>query len=144
MIRSNTARLFVENSDARLAGIVIWTDCPLFENLTRGASNPWKLTKLTIYVLKKMRGVIFLRSPKPAAGNDDQPLRAGMCSYMFIYVYICLYMSVYVRICHICPNTSIYVHIYVHTCQYWRFFWPLAVSRWQLVKKTPSSYTRVW
>ena len=31
MIRSNTARLFVENFGARLAGIVIWPDCPFFE-----------------------------------------------------------------------------------------------------------------
>jgi len=59
MIRSNPARLLTQNFDARLAGIVMWTDCPLFDKKSRGTSNWWKLTKLTIYVFKKSRGVIF-------------------------------------------------------------------------------------
>ena len=37
MIRSNQARLFAENFDARLAAIVIWPDCPLFEKKQQGA-----------------------------------------------------------------------------------------------------------
>jgi hypothetical protein len=37
IIRSNTARLFAENSGARLAGIVIWPDDPLFEKKSKGA-----------------------------------------------------------------------------------------------------------
>ena len=58
------ARLFAENFDARLAGIVIWSDCPLFEKKSSGGSNWQNMTKLTIYMLKKSGGVIFLRSPK--------------------------------------------------------------------------------
>ena len=59
MIRSNTGRLFVENSDARLTGIVIWTDDPYFEFFTRGPWNRSEITKSTKYMFQKSRGVFL-------------------------------------------------------------------------------------
>ena len=40
MIYSFIAHHFAENFDARLAGIVIQSDCPLLEKKSRKASNP--------------------------------------------------------------------------------------------------------
>ena len=70
------ARLFAQNFDARLAGIVIWLDCPLFEKKSRGTSNPWKSTQLTIYVFKNpvARFSEGVEAPQAAA---TQTHRAG-------------------------------------------------------------------
>ena len=75
MFRSNTARLFAENFDARLAGIVIWPDCPLFEEKKKGPSNPWTSTKLTIYVFKNPGAYFFEGAEAPQAAAT-QPQRA--------------------------------------------------------------------
>ena len=59
MIRAIIAHHCAENFDARLAGIVIWTDCPLLEKKSREASNPWKSIQNTRYMLKKSRTCFF-------------------------------------------------------------------------------------
>ena len=56
---SSTARLFAQHVDECLAGIVIWTDWPYLENVTRGPWNRLKITKCIKYMLIKSRGVLF-------------------------------------------------------------------------------------
>ena len=70
------ARLNAENFDALLAGIVIWSDCQLFDKKTRSASNPWKSTKSTIYVFKNPRGVIFQK--KKSLRQAHRPRGGGL------------------------------------------------------------------
>ena len=76
MIRGKRARLFVENFGARLAGIVIWPDCPLFEKKSRGAWNQLKSTTYTKYMLQNP-GACFFWGRRSAAGSDHQTHRAG-------------------------------------------------------------------
>ena len=122
MIRSIIARLLAENSDARLAGT--FDQIAHFLKKRPGVPQIHENRLNLQYTCSKTWARHFLRSPKPAAGNDDQPLRAGMCSCMSIYVHICPYMSVYVRIF---PYMSVYVPIcpymsmYVHTVHAWIF-----------------------
>ena len=76
MIRSKRARLFVENFGARLAGIVIWSDCPLFEKMSRGA----QIDKIWLnwqYTCSKNPGASFFWGRRSAAGSDHQTHRAG-------------------------------------------------------------------
>ena len=75
MMWSNRAHLFAENFDARLAGIVIWPDCPLFEKKSRGPSNPWTSTKFAIYVFKNPGACFFEGAEAPQAAAT-QPQRA--------------------------------------------------------------------
>ena len=66
---SSIARLFSQNSDARLAGIAIWEDRPYLDLFTRGPWNRLKNTKCIKYMLIKSRGV-FSEGKAPAAGID--------------------------------------------------------------------------
>ena len=64
MTGSKRARLFAENFGARLAGIVIWPDDPLFEKKVQWNLKSTKNDQIhKIYALK-FQGVLFLRSPK--------------------------------------------------------------------------------
>ena len=99
MIRSNRARLFAENFDARLAGIVVWPDCPLIEKV-QGTSNQWKSTTFTICV-QKSRGVFFLRSPK-----RRRQLRHSRKGLVCVHVYIYIYMHIHIL-------QYIYIYIYI-------------------------------
>ena len=76
MIRSIIPYLFAENLDARLAGIVIWSDYPLLEKKSSGDSNWQNMTKLTIYMLNKSWASFFW-GRRSAAGSDHQTHRAG-------------------------------------------------------------------
>ena len=64
MIRSKRARLFAENFGARLAGIVIWPDYPLFEKKVQGSLKSTKNDIIDKMHALKFQGVLFLRSPK--------------------------------------------------------------------------------
>ena len=59
MIRINTARLFAENCDARLAGIVIWPDDPLFEKNSPGEPEINKKRSNTQNTCFKILGRVF-------------------------------------------------------------------------------------
>ena len=124
MIHSFIARHCAENSDARLAGIVIWSDRPYLENFTRGTSKQWKSTKFTSYMLKKSRTCFFWGCrtaggrPPPVAqlggnyhlGGTLKPVKnVRICLNMSVYVHICSYMSIYV---HICPYIATYISRY--------------------------------
>ena len=61
---SSRARLFAQNVDERLPGIVIWSDRPYLEHFTRGHWNRLKITTHVKYMLIKSRACFFLRSPK--------------------------------------------------------------------------------
>ena len=69
MLFSFIARHCAENFDARLAGIVIWSDCPLLEKKSRKASNLWKSTKFTIHVLKNNGGAISQKQNTTGGGG---------------------------------------------------------------------------
>ena len=59
MIRSNTARLVVENFDARLTGIVIWTDDPYFEFFYQGTLTSLRNHKIHKIPVPKIQGRVF-------------------------------------------------------------------------------------
>ena len=63
-IGGNTARLFTQNFDARLAGIVIWSDRPLFFCFYQGTLKSLKNHKIYKIHVPKFQDVFFLRSPK--------------------------------------------------------------------------------
>ena len=69
MIRSKRARLFAENFGARLAGIVIWPDDPLFEK-SPGQPEINKKQSNTQNVCSKILGCAFsevAEAPQAAA-----------------------------------------------------------------------------
>ena len=63
-IGSSRARLFALNFDARLPGIVIWSDRPYLDFFTRGHWNRKKTHKTHKIHAHKIQGVFFLRSAK--------------------------------------------------------------------------------
>ena len=70
MIRSNTARLFVENFNARLPGIVICTDDPYFEFFLPGDLEIAQKSQHPQNTCSKNPGACFFRKKKaPAAGT---------------------------------------------------------------------------
>ena len=68
MIWSIIARLFADNFDARLPGIVILSDRPYLETITRGPWNRSEITKSTKYMFQQSRGVFF-EEKKGACGR---------------------------------------------------------------------------
>ena len=97
MIRSNTARLFAENFDARLAGIVILPDCPLFET-SQGGPQIHDIDEIDNICAQQIQGRHFSESSEAPQAAATQPQRAGMCSCMWIYIYI------YIRVRGYPPN----------------------------------------
>jgi hypothetical protein len=59
MIRINTARLFAEKFDARLAGIVMWPDDPLFEQKCQGSLKSTKIDQIHTNTCFKIPGCVF-------------------------------------------------------------------------------------
>ena len=74
---SSTARLFAQNFDECLAGIVIWADRPYLGNFTRGPCNRLKSTTYIKHMLIKSRGVYFeekkrlRQAHRPRGGGRD-------------------------------------------------------------------------
>ena len=63
MIMSIIAHHCAENFDARLAGIFIWTDCPLLEKNVQGDLKSMKIDKKQKMHAQKIQDVFFLRVP---------------------------------------------------------------------------------
>ena len=137
-ISGDTARLFAENFDARLAGIVIWTDCPLLGKKNRRPSNSWKSTKLTIYVFKNPRGVIFQKQKRLRQAH--RPRGGGLTPK--IQVQTSKYKSRQ-------PNTSPDSQIQVQTAKY-KSRHPKQKSRhlkyniWQYIVTDMAIYRHIW
>ena len=72
---SSTARLFTQNSDECLAGIVIWADPPYSETSTRGHWNHKKITKYIRYMLIQSRGAFS--EGKKRLRQAHRPQRGG-------------------------------------------------------------------
>ena len=62
---------FVQNLDARLAGIVIWADRPYLGHFTRGPWNRLKIIKDITYRLIKSRVCFLCWGRRSAAGSSD-------------------------------------------------------------------------
>ena len=76
MVCSFIARHFAENFDARLAGIVIWSDCPLFEKKNQEGLKSMKIDELHNIRAQKIRGAIFKKKQNDMWWNDTScPLR---------------------------------------------------------------------
>jgi len=105
MIRSNTAHLVAENFDARLAGIVIWLDCPLFEEKKQGPSNQCKSTTLIICVFNKSRASL-LGNRRSAAGSCDTAAKGWYVWHIYINIYISKYPNI--QVSHMVPYVPIW------------------------------------
>ena len=79
-----TARLFAQNFDARLAGIVIWADGPCFTSFTRGPWNQEILTKTQKDACWKYPGACFFRK-KSACGSAHTDGKGLYFQTIFIY-----------------------------------------------------------
>ena len=84
-IGSSRARLFALNSDARLPGIVIWSDRPYLENFTRGHWNRLKTTKHIKYMLTKSRACFFWGRRSAAGSSDTDTKGLGILKSMNIH-----------------------------------------------------------
>ena len=76
MIRSKRARLFIHNFGARLAGIVIWPDDPLFET-NPGEPDINKKRSHTQNTCSKIPGRAFSEVAEAPQAATTQTHRAG-------------------------------------------------------------------
>ena len=82
---SSRARLFALNSDARLPGIVIWSDRPYLGLFTRGHWNRLKITKHINYMLTKSRACFFWGRRSAAGSSDTDTKGLGILKSMSIH-----------------------------------------------------------
>ena len=84
-IGSSRARLFALNFDARLPGIVIWSDRPHLENFTRGHWNRLQITKHIKCMLTKSRACFFWGRRSAAGSSDTDTKGLGILKSMNIH-----------------------------------------------------------
>ena len=90
----DTARLFAQNFDARLAGIVIWPECPLFRFFYQGSLKSMKIDWVNNIRVQKSQGV-FSRNKSACGKHIDHGVVGWHSKYKSIYVHICPYMSIW-------------------------------------------------
>ena len=76
MIR-NKSGLFAQNFDARLAGLVIWPDCPLFDNKNPGDLKSIKIMNIDNLRAQQIQGRVFFEGAEAPQAAATQTQRAG-------------------------------------------------------------------
>ena len=121
------ARLFAQNFGARLAGIVIWSDCPLFQKMSRGAQIDKKWLNWQYTCSKPGAAFSEVAEAPQAITTSHSGLVCAhvcpfICPYMSVHVHICPYMFQYVRICPYILRGYVSTWIFINLGTAWVFF----------------------